>query len=319
VEYPHEVYTFPSWNPAQPEITDLIVQHDPTTLRRLPVSKQSVINVFAKSGNHKALRAVRALPAKDGWLDGEEIDALLLTVHWEMQRLAEEFYHGHRVWEILKPLIAAIRSTGSRETLRIVDVGCGIGYTARWLAARVPLSDYNIEVGGVDLNSTLISEANRLATAERLPCRFVHGDAFSHEHSNHIFLSTGVVHHFRGEGLGEFLRRHEQPQAKAFLHFDFQPWLLAPLGSLFFHNLRMRTAIARHDGVLSAARAHDAKVLVGSARTATPGFVSGIYNAKIWGTPAPRVFHALAGVRRELVAEFRRQLGRHAGRLGELA
>jgi SAM-dependent methyltransferase len=310
---------FPSWNPGQPEITDLIVQHDPVTLRRLPVNKQSVIDVFSRFGNQKALRAVGALPAKDGWLDGEEIDALLLTVHWEMQRLAEEFFHGHRVWGVLKALIAAIRRNGFRETIRIADVGCGIGYTTRWLAARVPIAEHNIEVTGIDLNSTLVSEANRLAAAEQLPCRFVHGDAFSREHSNHIFISTGVVHHFRGDGLAEFLRRHEQPETKAFLHFDFQPWLLAPLGSLFFHNLRMRTAIARHDGVLSAARAYDAKTLVGAARTAAPGFASGIYGAKIWGTPAPRVFHTLAGVRREFMTEFRRRLGRHAGRLGELA
>ena len=310
---------FPSWNPAQPEITDLIVQHDPVTLRRLPVSKQSVIDIFSRFGNQKALRAVRELPAKDGWLDGEEIDALLLTVHWEMQRLAEEFYHGHRVWGVLKALIAAIRSTGFRETLRIADVGCGIGYTTRWLAARVPLAEHNIEVIGIDLNSTLISEANRLAAAENLPCKFVHGDAFSREHSNHIYMSTGVVHHFRGDDLAEFLRRHEQPETKAFLHFDFQPWLLAPVGSLFFHNLRMRTAIARHDGVLSAARAYDAKTLVGTARAAAPGFASGIYGAKIWGTPAPRVFHTFTGVRREFATEFRRALGRHAGRLGEMA
>ena len=310
---------FPSWNPEQPEITDLIVQHDAVTLRRLPVSKQSVIDVFAKFGNHKALRTVQALPAKDGWLEGKEIDALLLTVHWEMQRLAEEFYHGQRVWGVLKPLIAAIRNTGFRETLRIADVGCGIGYTTRWLAARVPLAELNVEVIGIDLNSTLISEAKRLAGAERLPCQFVHGDAFSREHSNQIFMSTGVVHHFRGDDLTEFLRRHEQPETRAFLHFDFQPWLLAPVGSLFFHNLRMRTAIARHDGVLSAARAHDAKTLVGTARAAAPGFASGIYGARIWGTPAPRVFHTLAGARREFAPEFRRALGRHAGRLGELA
>jgi SAM-dependent methyltransferase len=313
------VSIFPSWNPGQPEITDLIVQHDAGTLERRRVRKQSVIEVFSRFGNQKALRAVRALPEKDGWLDDREIDALLLTVHWEMQRLAEEFYHGHRVWGVLKLLIAAIRSSGFRETLRIADVGCGIGYTTRWLAARVPAAEHNIEFIGIDLNSTLISEAKRLAVAERLPCRFVHGDAFSREHSNHIFISTGVVHHFRGEDLPEFLRRHEQPDTKAFFHFDFHPWLLAPLGSLFFHNLRMRTAIARHDGVLSAARAYDAKTLVGAARTAAPGFVSGIYGGNIWGTPAPRVFHTLAGVRREFAPEFRRRLGRHAGRLGELA
>lgn len=318
MEYPLAVSIFPSWNPAQPEITDLIVQHDADTLQRLPVSKQSVVDAFSRFGNRKALRAVRALPENDGLLDEREIDALLLTVHWEMQRLAEEFYHGRRVWEVLKPLIAAVRNAGHRETLRIVDVGCGIGYTTRWLAARVPLAEHNVELIGIDLNSTLISEANRLAAAERLACQFVHGDAFSREHSSHVFLSTGVIHHFRGDALPEFLRQHERPETMAFLHFDFQPWLLAPLGSLFFHNLRMRTAIARHDGVLSAARAYDAETLVGTARRAAPDFASGIYGAKIWGTPAPRVFHTLTGLRREFAPEFRRQLGRHAGRLGEL-
>ncbi len=318
MEYALAVSIFPSWNPDQPEITDLIVQHDASTLKRMRVSKQEVAEVFSRFGNQKALRAVLTLPEKDGWLDDRKIDALLLTVHWEMQRLAEEFYHGHRVWGVLKPLIASIRSAGNRERLRIVDVGCGIGYTTRWLAARVPLAEHNIELIGIDLNSTLISEANRLAKAEDLPCKFVHGDAFSREHANHIYLSTGVVHHFRGEHLPAFLKQHERPETKGFLHFDFQPWFLAPWGSLFFHNLRMRTAIARHDGVLSAARAHDAKTLTGAARTAAPGFAAGIYGAKIWGTPAPRVFHALAGVRREFEPEFRRQLGRHAGRLGQL-
>jgi SAM-dependent methyltransferase len=309
---------FPAWNPAQPEITDLLVQYDPGTLQRLPVRKQQLLEVFARFGNRKASRAVTALPEKAGILDDREIDALLLTVHWEMQRLAEEFYHGHRVWELLRPVVTSIRQAGVRETLRIVDLGCGIGYTTRWLAAKIPLADHNIEVVGMDFNSTLIAEANRLASAEGLPCRFLHGDALSGEHSSHILVSTGVIHHFRGDALLDFLRRHERRETQAFLHFDFQPWFLAPLGSLFFHQLRMRTAIARHDGVLSAARAHHARTLTEAARASVPGFATGIYGSRIWGTPLPRVFHTLIGLRPDLVPELRRDLGRHVARLGEL-
>lgn len=183
---------FPSWNPSQPEITDLIVQHDSHSLQRLPVRKQEVLDTFAKFCNRKAMKAVRALPDRDGLLDPQKMDRLLLTVHWEMQRLAEEFYHGHRVWELLRRVVASVRQTGIHETLRIVDVSCGIGYTTRWLAANIALVDHNIELVGMDLNSTLIKEANQLAFAERLPCQFLHGDAFSREHSGHIFLSTGV-------------------------------------------------------------------------------------------------------------------------------
>jgi 2-polyprenyl-3-methyl-5-hydroxy-6-metoxy-1,4-benzoquinol methylase len=309
---------FAAWNPAQPEITDLIVQHDQRTLERQPVHKQKIVEIFSRFGNRQALRAVLVLPEKDGVLDNREIDALLLTVHWEMQRLAEEFYHGHRVWELLRSVIAAIRASGIRETLRVVDVGCGIGYTTRWLAANVALADHNIEVIGMDLNSTLIAEANRLASAEKLPCQFLHADVFSAKHASHILLSTGVIHHFRGEALPEFLRQHDRPGAQAFLHFDFHPWFLAPFGALFFHVLRMRTAIARHDGVLSAARAYDGRTLTEAVRASAPGFAAGIYGAKIWGTPAPRVFHTLVGLRRELVPELRRQLGRFASRLEEL-
>jgi SAM-dependent methyltransferase len=309
---------FASWNSAQPEITDLIIQHDPCTYQRLPVRKQELLDVFSRFRNRKALRAVLALPEKDGVLDDREIDLLFLRVHWEMQRLAEEFYHGQRVWELLRCVIASIRQAGVREMLRIADVGCGIGYTTRWLAAHAPLADYNIELLGMDLNSTLIREANRLSAAEHLPCRFLHCDAFSREHTSHIFLSTGVIHHFRGDALVEFLRRHEQPETQAFLHYDFQPWFLAPFGSWFFHQLRMRTSIARHDGVLSAARAYNGRELTEAARTAAPRFASGIYGAKIWNTPAPRVFHTLVGLRHHLIPEVRRQLGRHASRLGEL-
>lgn len=307
-----------AWNPAQPEITDLIIQHDPTTLERLPVRKGDVLRVFAGFGDRKALRAVDALPDQAGVLDSRAIDRILISTHWEMQRLAEEFYHGHRVWDLLRRIVSAIRATGARETLRVIDVGCGIGYTTRWLAAHVPLEHHGLELVGMDLNSTLIREAARLASAEDLNCRFIQGDAFSREHSGHIYLSTGVIHHFRGESLGEFLGRHEQADTLAFLHYDFQPSLLAPFGSWFFHYLRMRTAIAKHDGVLSAVRAHSSSTLVDAARTAVPGFASGIYGARIWKTPAPRVFHTLVGIRRPLLDEFRRQLGIRVARLGEL-
>ena len=309
---------FASWNPAQPEITDLIIQHDPRTLQRLPVCKEDLVTVFSRFRNRKALRAIEALPENNGVLDPREIDALFLTVHWEMQRLAEEFYHGRRVWELLRCVIASIRHAGIRETLRIADVGCGTGYTTRWLAANIPIAEHNIELVGMDLNSTLISEASRLASAERLPCQFIHGDAFSCEHSGSIFLSTGVIHHFRGDALLEFLRRHDQAETHAFLHFDFHPWFLAPFGSMFFHYLRMRTAIARHDGVLSAARAHAGNTLTEAVRTAAPGFASGIYGARIWKTPVPRVFQTLVGLRRALVPQFLQQLGRRASRLEDL-
>lgn len=307
-----------SWNPEQPEITDLIVRHNARTLEREPVRKQDVLDIFRRFGNRQALRAVEKLPEWDGVLVETAIDRTMLAVHWEMQRLSEEFYHGNRVWEILQAGVAALRKNGFLQKIRITDVGCGIGYTPRLLATKISARAQGLEFTGVDLNSALIQEATRLAEAERLDCKFFHGDAFSPQLAGSIMISTGVIHHFRGAELEKFLRRHEREETQMFFHFDFQPWVLAPVGSWFFHQLRMRTSIARHDGVLSAARAHSAKTLTEAARRGAPGFASGIYGARIWNTPAPRVFHTLVGIRPALVEEFRLQLGRRAARLGEL-
>jgi SAM-dependent methyltransferase len=201
----------------QPEITDLIVSHDPGTLERLPVRKESVLDTFGSFQNRQAMAAVRAIPDHNGFLDRVAVDRLLLTVHWEMQRLAEEFFHGHRVSELLGTVLSALRAQGFQGPVRVVDIGCGIGYVIRWLAARTTLPSQEIELAGVDLNSTLIREAARLAAAENLPCRFLHGDAFSSAHAAHIYLSTGFVHHFRAGALDQLLGRHDLPDTAAFL------------------------------------------------------------------------------------------------------
>ena len=306
---------FPSWNPAQPEISDLVVQHDAKTLQRLSVSKKEVLEAFEKFSNKRATRVVERIPATDGFLDSLAVDRMMLAVHWEMQRLAEEFYHGNRMFRLLRATIDSLRSNGFVGPIRIVDIGCGIGYTIRWLAAHTSLSSENVELTGVDLNSTLVAEANRLAQAELLPCEFFHGDAFSENLSGQIYSSTGVVHHFRNDDLTSFFRRHDTPTTQAFIHYDFQPSPLAPFGSWFFHIIRMRTPLARHDGVLSACRAHSAPTLVAAARAAVSGLETGMFGMRIWKTLAPRVFHALVGFRPELVPQMRKGLG---GMLGEL-
>ncbi len=298
------------------EVSDVITAHDPETLQRLPVRKLEALQLF--TSNRRAAAVVAQIPEREGFLDPVAVDRLLLRVNWEMQRLAQEFHHGARILELLQPVIAAIRAGGRRLPLRIVDVGCGIGYAVRWLAARSRLAEDGIELTGVDLNSTLIAEAKRLAQAENLPCRFFHGDAFSEQYSGHIYLSTGVVHHFRGDALANFFRRQNAEGTLAFLHYDFHPWWLAPYGSWFFHILRMRTALARHDGVLSVVRAYSAAALLDAARAGAPGLASGMYGARIWNTPIPRVFHTLLGIRREFIPALISKLGHRRRRLEEL-
>jgi SAM-dependent methyltransferase len=194
-----------------------------------------------------------------------------------------------------------------------VDIGCGTGYAVRWLAACGALGP-EVRLLGVDFNRALIDEARRLAALERLDCRFESANAFALEEPATLFLSTGVVHHFRGEALAEFFRQHDRPETWGFAHFDFQPNVFARPGAWLFHYIRMREPLSRHDGVISARRAHTAATLLAAARQ--PAFACGMYGTRVWRLPVPRVFHTLLGLRREGLGALRQALGRRAGRLG---
>jgi SAM-dependent methyltransferase len=300
------------------EISDLIVDFDPATLARLPVRKRDVVDAFSSAGNCRAARIVAAMPERDGILDPAAVDRLLVRVHCEMQRISEEFQHGQRVAELLRPLLDALRAAGAARPLRIVDIGCGTGYVLRWLAARGRLGP-DVELIGADYNRALVDEASRLAAAEGLDVRFVNANVFALREPATVFLTTGVIHHFRGLDLVGFFREHEQPRAAAFLHFDFQPSVLAPFGAWLFHAVRMREPLARHDGVLSAVRAHSAATLLAAAREGAPGYRAAMYGTRLWFLPIPRSFHTLVGIRPALADALVDRLGDRAGRLGAFA
>jgi SAM-dependent methyltransferase len=300
-----------------PEISDAIISFDPETLEREPVTKSEVLREFAALGNRQAVRVVEQIPERDGALDPEAVDRLLVTAHCEMQRISEEFQHGKRVAELLQPLLNALREGGVERPFRVVDIGCGTGFVVRWLAANGSLGD-DVELIGADFNVALVHEAQRLAEVEKLPCAFVVANAFRLEHAAAVYLSTGILHHFRGRGLVELLGRHNRRETRAFVHFDFHPSPMAPLGSWLFHAVRMREPLARHDGVLSAVRAHKSRDLLDAARTAAPDFVSAIYGTRLWGLPIPRVFHALVGVRPDYRESFLRHMGGRVASLGKI-
>jgi SAM-dependent methyltransferase len=299
-----------------PEISDRIVDFAPETLERLPVIKQELVNEFISLGNLRAARIVERLPAlKDGPLDVEAMDQLLITVHCEMQRMSEEFQHGRRVSELLNPILQALREGKVDRPLRVVDIGCGSGFVVRWLTAHRALAG-DVELVGADFNPALIAEARRLAAAENLSCRFVVGNAFRLEEAATVYLSTGVLHHFRGDELTNLFARHNNPQTCAFLHFDFHQSAMAPFGSWLFHVVRMRQPLARHDGVLSAVRAYTVNHLLSAARAGAPDFVSAVYGTHLWRLPIPRAFSSLVGMRPQYRDAFLANMGSKIASLG---
>ncbi len=297
-----------------PEISDLLVSYDPETLRRLPVLKEAVVGRFLSIGNRAAVRIVRRIAERDGVLDPEAVDRLLIKAHCEMQRISEEFRHGERVAEFLQPLVEAIRRRATRSPIRVTDIGCGMGFVVRWLAAYGGFPD-DVELTGVDYNAALVEEARRLAGAEGLRCSFSVANAFNLEPPASIYLSTGFIHHLPAETLARFFSEHDKAETCAFAHFDFQATPFAAFGSWLFHAVRMREPLARHDGVLSAMRVHGASHLLSAARRGAPGFAVGMFSSKLWRLPIPRVFHAVVGVREEHRDNFVAALGSRASRM----
>lgn len=293
--------------PDVPEISDLIVAYDPDTLQRIPVRRDDVVARFEELGRARAARIVARMPTCDGVLDPAAVDATLIRAHRELQRLSEEFRQGLRVRELLVPTIAVLRARGI-SPIRVVDVGCGLGYLVRWLAAYGDLGD-DVQLVGCDYNAALIHEAARLAELESLPCELVVGNAFTLEQPGHIFTSTGVLHHFRDEGLRTFFREQARG-AQAFFHYDIDASWLAPIGSWLFHRARMREPLARHDGVLSAMRAHSRQALIDAATF--EGFRVALYRVPHRLLPIVRVLRPVVGLREELWDDWRAALGPNA-------
>jgi SAM-dependent methyltransferase len=293
-----------------PEISDLIVSFDPDSLTRRDVRRDAVLIELRRHGMSRAVDIVSGWPHRRGVLDSEFVDGVLLRSHLEMQRLSEEFQQGERMARLLTPVCKAARSSETR-TIKIVDVGCGLGYVTRWLAARAKLGR-EVELSGCDYNAVLIREAKRLAEVERLPCSFAVANAFGSkrtESTTHIYTSTGVIHHFRGDALARFFGEQARAEPIGFVHCDIKPTWLAPLGSWLFHRVRMREPLARIDGVLSAIRAHSGLTLTAAARKGSPGYVLFLFDAEPERIPILQVMQALLGVRRDLVDGFVASLG----------
>jgi len=275
--------------PLQPEISDLIVDYEPATLARRDVARDTVLAALAG----RARSIASAIPHTGGLLDRRAVDGILVRSHLELQRLHEEFRVGEMMKGLLGPLLALVRAATRERPIRLVDLGCGMGFVVRWLAARGQLGE-DVELVGADYNLALVRAAQRLADDERLPCRFVAANAFRLEQPAHVVMSTGVLHHFRGDALPAVFADHDRSGALAFLHADIRPSKLAPLGAWIFHQARMREPLARFDGYWSAVRAHSADDL----RAAVPAaFQLAMLDARPGIAGLLRIFQVAIGSR----------------------
>lgn len=281
------------------EITDLLWPVD-VGGAPVPVPKADVLARLRAGGQHRAARIVSAMPAREGILDRDYVDALGLRVHCELQRLGEELQFAQRIAAWLCPIIKKIGQRGGRR-VRVIDVGCGLGFVVRAMAASSALGP-DVELVGVDLNPVLVAEAMRLAEREGLACCFVQGDAFRpgtavKDGPRSIVISSGLMHHLHEPELAEFFAAQSKLGVAAFAHWDIAPCLWSALGAWVFHHARMREAVSRHDGVVSARRSYTASVLETAARTGAPGYHIKVVEGSRWHPRALDVLRPVIGIR----------------------
>lgn len=274
------------------EITDLLWSDSGE-----PVVRAEAVALLRSRGQSRAARTVSLLPERDGFLDADATDALGLRIHRELQRLGEELQLGRRVASVVRTLLPA-----GVEPVRVVDVGCGLGHVLRSIAARGELPQH-VELVGVDLNTTLMTEASRLATIEGLDCRFVSGDAFEpgvviEDGARTVVVPSGLLHHLAPEDLDGFFAAQARLGAAAFVHWDIAPCLWSTMGAWIFHQARMREAVSRHDGVMSARRAHPAETLLAAAGRGAPDYAIEVREGSRWHPKALDVLRPLVGVHR---------------------
>jgi SAM-dependent methyltransferase len=280
--------------PDRPELSDLIVHYDPDTLERRDVTLDAVLARLPSPAS--ARRVARALAPAAGVLDRDRVDGVLVRSHLELQRLHEEFRVGALMRDLLVPMIALVRARAGGRRIRVVDLGCGLGFVVRWLAARGGLGA-DVDLVGADCNRALVAAAQRLADEERLPCRFVAANAFRLEQPADVIVSTGVLHHFRGGELAAVFADHERAPVAGFVHVDIRPSAIAPIGSWIFHRARMREPLARFDGVRSVVRAHGAGALCSAAAAGAPSFALAHVDAHPGLAGLLRIFQCLLGAR----------------------
>lgn len=296
------------------EISDLITVTDPHSLARLPVRRGDVVRRLTECGDQRGARLVAELPAgPDDVLDPLAVDRVLIGARTGTQRLSEELRLDEELARILGPVFETIRElAGRRGRFRLVDIGCGLGHLVRRLAATGALGS-GVELIGVDLDAAMVAEADRLARSEGLDCRFVHGNAFDLPEVATVYVSTGVLRHYRGPELTEFFQAQADSPALAFCHYDIAATRLAPVRSWMHHRARTRDPLARHDGFVSALRAHSDETLLRAATI--PGIRPLVHAPRRPANPFRTVMRPVIGIRPELEAPLREALGPSARRL----
>ncbi len=143
-----------------------------------------------------------------------------------------------------------------KDSVVILDIGCGDGELLRKCADYGKKNNYNFECIGIDFNQNILEFAKK-KSCNYPNIKFKKIDVFLEEElipNCDIALCTLFMHHFNNENIEALLRILLNKSKKGLVINDLQRSLVA--FSLFkvVSELFLKTKTAKHDGLVSIAR-----------------------------------------------------------------
>lgn len=201
-------------------------------------------------GYSSKYRSTQAEIMDDFNLQGKEMEILLSDL-----RKVNKWLGGFKI--TVNGIQQLLEGIPTNKAIAIVDLGCGDGAQLRECALWAKENKRNISFVGIDANKHIL-EIAALRSSQFNNIRYEQLDVFSDIKKlppSDIVLSTLFLHHFSGEQIVALMNTITKTAKLGIVINDLHRSRWAFQLFKLFSNVILKTKIARHDGLVSVARA----------------------------------------------------------------
>lgn len=119
---------------------------------------------------------------------------------------SDSFFHRIFLESVTKAYAGLLKHAKFREPITILELGCGTGYTNKWLCRKYKVKKITL----VDSNERMLNIAAKTLSKELCKKEFIKADFFrlKSEEKYDLVHSQGVIEHFEPKKRLELLKKH---------------------------------------------------------------------------------------------------------------